>query len=81
MGFFGFGKKKRTFHYNASGYPVNNRSGELIHKKVADKKYGRPARKDEEDHHDDHNPKNFRRNNIVRLKKSTHRKGHKQGWL
>ena len=73
--------KKRTFHYNDSGYPTSNKTGKLIHKGVANKKYGRPARRDEEDHHKDHNPKNFRRTNIVRMKKKTHRRGHKQGWL
>jgi len=81
MGLFGFRRKRKTFHYNSSGYPISNSNGRLIHKSVADNKYGRPARKDEEDHHKDHNPKNFRRSNIVRLKKSTHRKGHREGWL
>lgn len=74
-------KKKNTFHYNKSGYPVSNRTGKLIHKSVADKKYGRPARSDEEDHHDNHNTKDFREKNIIRLKKKFHRKGHREGWL
>jgi hypothetical protein len=81
MGLFSFGSKKKTFHYSEGKYPRYNNSNKLVHKVVANKKYGRPARKDEEDHHKDHNPKNFRASNIIRLKKTTHRRGHREGWL
>ena len=76
-----FNRKKRTFHYNKSGYPISNSTGKSIHRQVASKKIGRPIRRNEEVHHKDHNPKNFRRSNLVVMKKRTHRKGHREGWL
>jgi len=76
-----FGTKKRTFHYNKSGYPVSNKTGKLIHRQVASKKIGRPIKKNEEVHHNDRNPKNFRKSNLRVMKKRTHKKGHRQGWL
>lgn len=75
-------KLKRTFHYNKNGYPVSNKDGKLIHRKVAEKIIGRKIdSRREEVHHKDHNSKNFRKNNLVVLSRKTHRRGHRQGWL
>ena len=46
------------FHYNKTGYPIWNNSGKLVHRTVAKPKGN------QETHHKDGNPKNFRKSNL-----------------
>jgi len=59
-----------NFHYNKSGYPVWNDSGKLVSRTISKPKG------DQQTHHKDENPKNFRKSNLVNLTPKTHSRIH-----
>ena len=59
-----------NFHYNKSGYPVWNNSGKLVNRTIV------KAKQEEEVHHKDRNPHNFRKSNLQIMGKESHRQLH-----
>ena len=64
------------FTKDSKGYPRNTRTGELIHRKVAENKIGRKLREHEVVHHRDGDKTNFRRENLRVTSRSHHSKMH-----
>ena len=65
------------FYYDSKGYPRWRDSGELVHRTVARNKVGGIIYDNYEVHHKDGNPRNFRKDNLVILKKRVHRAIHR----
>ncbi|MBU0959324.1 MAG: HNH endonuclease [Nanoarchaeota archaeon] len=67
---------------NDKGYPLTKK-GELMHRKVAEKKRGRPLRDHEVVHHQDGDKTNFRKDNLSVMSRSFHSRLHskkKSSW-
>jgi len=65
-----------AFFKDRKGYPRSSSTGKLIHRSAAEKKIGRPLRKNEVVHHKDGNKSNFRRSNLRVMSRSYHSKLH-----
>ena len=74
-----------TFKKNKSGYKTfrdSDGTTQSVHKRVAEKKMGRPVKNGYEVHHMDRDKSNNRPSNLTVVKKSTHKKLHskKNSW-
>ena len=73
------------FFRDKKGYPRYSDTGELVHRKVAEKKIGRTLRPHEVVHHKDDNKGNFSRDNLRVTSRSYHSKLHakkrKSSWF
>jgi len=64
------------FFKDSKGYPRDARTGEAIHRRVAENKIGRELRPHEVVHHKDGDKTNFRRENLRVTSRSHHSKMH-----
>ncbi len=64
-------------YLDGRGYPRYSDTGELVHRKVMEKKLGRRLRMNEVVHHLDEDKVNFRPNNLVVMTYKEHYKLHK----
>ena len=66
------------FFYDKKGYPRDRKTKELVHRKIAENKIGRKLRIGEVVHHQDGNPRNFRKNNLSVMSRGFHSKLHRR---
>lgn len=64
------------FFKDSKGYPRLAKTGELVHRRVAENKIGRELRSHEVVHHKDGDKSNFRRENLRVTSRSHHSKMH-----
>lgn len=66
------------FYYDENGYPRFRDTGELVHRKIAEKMLGRKLKPCEVVHHYNGDKKDFKKENLRVMKRKHHSKIHKR---